>query len=223
MPYPTYIFSYAIVITSLTVTCSVLRLITRLICASRNAVKFSSPAGLTGRGRCHRVFHRVGWLNVITRFHDFWQLLWKYIRGRETFCNSRSTTVGRFIFDLRHWKAVVEREESGIEGLSRTGSQSFSVFTVNAGFRYGFHDFLWFPSNRIGIGENGSRSWPSFCCELIIRGLLDSFSFSPFWGEGRIDDCNCTIFHFWYYLWWLFSMSFNSGKMKKRKESRDRN
>lgn len=123
MPYPTYIFSYAIVITSLTVTCSVLRLITRLICASRNAVKFSSPAGLTGRGRCHRVFHRVGWLNVITRFHDFWQLLWKYIRGRETFCNSRSTTVGRFIFDLRHWKAVVEREESGIEGLSRTGSQ----------------------------------------------------------------------------------------------------
>lgn len=64
------------------------------------------------------------------------------------------STVAWFIFDLRHWKAVVEREESGIEGLSRTGSQSFLVFTVNA-VPLWFPPFstISYPNNRIGIDE----------------------------------------------------------------------
>lgn len=202
MPYPTYIFSYAIVITSLTVTCSVLRLITRLICASRNAVKFSFPGGWfnSGRGRCHRVFHRVERDYTISRFLA--TVVWKYIRGRETFSQlPSSTTVGRFIFDLRHcWKAVVEREESGIEGLRvEQGHSRFRFLPLMQASAMVstmiFYDFVSEQSYR-NRRERFSKL-ARLLLRVIIRGLLDSFSFFfPFWGGGRIDDCNCTIFHF---------------------------
>lgn len=129
---------------------------TRLIHARRSAVKFSSLAAVTADA--------AACSNVIARFHSGNCCLEIRTRREQegTFTSTAagpgrfpSTPAGWFIFDLRHWKAVVEREESGIEGLSRrTGSQPFLVFTVNA-------VPLWFPrfsmiscaNNRIGIDE----------------------------------------------------------------------
>lgn len=161
-----YTSSYAIVTSLASHMFRVTLNYTRLIRAWRSAVKFSSLAVVTpaeaDATTCSNVFHVLESRITIYNYDFSLETVMEYMENRKERLRASGaagpgrcpSTVGWFIFDLRHWKAVVEREESGIEGLSRTGSQSFLVFTVNA-------VLLWFPrfsmisypNNRIGIDE----------------------------------------------------------------------